>query len=223
MLFSILFSNLTGLQISLAIAGFLFAIMIALVAHEFAHAFAAYKSGDNTAKLAGRLSLNPSKHVEPIGLLMFLVVGIGWAKPVPVNPFNYRNFRRGNFFVSIAGVSVNFVLGLLASLGYFLIVHYTAYDTNVWLWGAAMFFMFAMVINIALMIFNLLPVPPLDGFNMLVSFTKPDNSYMVWARRNSHWLLMAVLLISMFTGGIAWLRQGITDLFMMMWSAIFGV
>ncbi|MCL2569645.1 MAG: site-2 protease family protein [Firmicutes bacterium] len=221
MLFSIFQSDMTGLEIMLAIVAFGLAIMIALVFHEWAHAFAAYKSGDPTAKMMGRMTLNPAKHVEPLGLFSFIFIGIGWAKPVPVNPFNYRNFRRGNFWVSIAGVLTNFIFGFVFSLGFFMITNFTNYVENVWLWALAIFFMFSMVINISLMIFNLLPIPPLDGYNMLRSITKPNNSYMQWARDNAHWLLIVVLLVSMFSGGIFLLRDGIISLFNMLWGAIF--
>ncbi|MCL2846611.1 MAG: site-2 protease family protein [Firmicutes bacterium] len=219
MIFSI-FSAYNGWAILLALLAFVLAILVALVLHEWAHAWAAFKSGDPTAKLMGRMSLNPRAHVEPMGLMMFMIVGIGWAKPVPVNPFNYRNFKRGNFFVSVAGVTVNFILGFLFSLGYFLVYTYANMDIGIWFFLGT-FFMFGTFINIALMIFNLLPVPPLDGYNMLVSITKPNNRYMQWARNNAMVLLLTILVISMLTGGIMHLRDGIIGLFNMLWGAIF--
>ena len=221
MLISILGMDFDFPQLMMAISGFLAAIMIAIVFHEWAHAWAAYKSGDPTAKMMKRMTLNPARHLEPMGMLAFLLIGIGWAKPVPVNPFNYRNFRRGNFFVSIAGVTVNFIIGFVASLGFVLIETYGNLG-NIWVWGIGMFFMFTMIINISLMIFNLLPIPPLDGYNLLVSFTKPNNRYMRWARENAMFLLLAVLLISMFTGAIAGLRNVIVDGFTAFWGLFFG-
>ena len=220
MLISILTSQLSGLQILFAVIAFGLAIMIALCTHEWAHAWAAYKSGDPTAKMMGRMTLNPAKHVEPMGLLSFVLVGIGWAKPVPVNPFNYRNFRRGNFFVSIAGVSVNFIIGFLASLCFVLIDRF-GNTSNDGIWALAIFFQFLMTINIMLMIFNLLPIYPLDGYNMLRSFTKPDNAYMKFAREHGVWLLLIVLIASMFTGGIFLLRDAIISLFNLLWGVFF--
>ena len=220
MLIGIFQSNLSGLDMFMAILGFVLAIMIALVLHEWAHAFAACKSGDNTAKLMGRLSLNPAKHVEPIGLVMFLLVGIGWAKPVPVNPFNYRNFKWGNFFVSVAGVTVNLILGILASLMFYILWRFGDM-ANAGIVFLYMFFMYAMVINFSLMIFNLLPIFPLDGYNMLVSFTKPNNRYMKFVRDYSQVLLIVVLVVSMVTGGIFLLRDVLVDGFIGLWGLMF--
>lgn len=92
------------------------AVLIALTLHELAHGYVAYRCGDPTAKLMGRLTLNPFKHLDPVGTLMMFTVGMGWAKPVPVNPYRYRNGIRDDFFVSIAGVTVNFILFVLSTL-----------------------------------------------------------------------------------------------------------
>ena len=217
-----IFTTLSGWEIPIAIAGFLVAILLALSVHEWAHAWAAHKSGDDTAKIMGRMTLNPAKHVEPAGALMFLFVGIGWARPVPVNPFNYRNFRRGNFFVSIAGITTNFIMGFFASLFFFLTTHFGD-TTNLGIWGLGYFFMLAMVINFSLMIFNLLPIYPLDGYNALRSITRPDNRYMKFAREKSQILLIVVLLVMVFTGAVGHMVNGISWLFYSMWSGIAGV
>jgi len=222
MLMFIIGLNVSTVEIMVAIIAFLFAIMIALVLHEWAHAWAAYKSGDPTAKVMGRMTLNPAAHIDPMGVLFFLLAGIGWAKPVPVNPFNYRNFKRGNFFVSIAGVTVNLILGFFFSLGWFVLLHFGDIE-QLWQFALFMFFMLGMVMNLSLMIFNLLPIPPLDGYNLLVSITKPDNGYMKWARDNAQMLLIMVLVVSMLTGGIFLLRDGIIWLFEGLWRLIFRV
>ncbi|MCL2755794.1 MAG: site-2 protease family protein [Firmicutes bacterium] len=221
MLFSLTWSDFTFWELLSIIGTYGLAIMLALVLHEWAHAWAAYKSGDPTAKMLGRMTLNPAKHVEPLGLLSFIFVGIGWAKPVPVNPFNYRNFKRGNFFVSIAGVTVNFIIGFIASLGFFLFAHFDLYTMNVGFLAIYYFFLFSMSINIMLMIFNLLPIAPLDGYNMLRSFTKPGNAYMKFARENAMILLLVVLLVSMFSGGIFHLHNLILRMFMGLWGVFF--
>ena len=220
MLISIFQQGFTAWQVVLAILGFVLAIMIALVLHEWAHAFAAYKSGDPTAKMMGRMSLNPAKHVEPLGLLMFLIVGIGWAKPVPVNPFNFRNFRWGNFWVSISGVTANLVLGIVFSFLFFVTRHFGDAG-NLGIWFLDAFFLFGMVINFSLMIFNLLPIFPLDGWNMLVSFTKPTNKFMQFTRQYSQILLIIVLIVTMATGGILLLRDLIIDGFLAFWGLMF--
>ena len=89
------------------------AVTLIISFHEFAHAYAAYKCGDPTAKFAGRMTLNPAKHFDPLGIVMFALAGFGWAKPVPVNPRNFKNYRWGSFWTAIAGVLCNFLFALL--------------------------------------------------------------------------------------------------------------
>jgi len=226
MLFGLISNSFTVTQNLVMIAMFGVAILIALVLHEWAHAYAALKQGDYTAKLAGRLTLNPAKHIDPLGLLCFCIAGIGWAKPVPVNPFNYRNFKRGNFFVSIAGVSVNFMIAVVCSFGLFMVIS----NADIWLqndriffgnistfeFALFFFFFFAMIVNIALMIFNLLPIPPLDGYNLLRSFTKPNNGFMRFMRENA--LIMLLLIIFFALPMIGALRGIIYDGLMGFWG-----
>ncbi|MCL2586911.1 MAG: site-2 protease family protein [Firmicutes bacterium] len=219
MLFHI-FNTTSGWFTIVAIIGFLCAITIALTTHEWAHAWAAYKSGDPTAKMMGRMTLNPAKHVEPMGAVMFLIAGIGWAKPVPVNPFNYRNFKRGNFFVSIAGVTVNLIIGFFSSLFFYIIIRFGD-PSNVGIWGLAFFFQASMFINFTLMIFNLLPFYPLDGYNLLRSFTKPNNKYMHFMRQHSQAVLIIMLLVIVFTGVIGRMVNGISDGFEWFWGLMF--
>jgi Zn-dependent protease len=199
---------------------FVLALLVALVPHEWAHGYAALKCGDPSAKIAGRLSLNPARHIEPLGLLCFMLAGIGWAKPVPVNPFNYKNFRRGNFLVSVAGVAMNFVIGFTASFFMYLVYKFGD-PSNFGVYGLYFFFYFVTVVNISLVIFNLLPIYPLDGYNMLVSFTKPDNRFMEFMRQNSAMMLMVVLLASVFTGFIGIARDGIIYGFEWLWGLVF--
>lgn len=90
------------------------AILFVLCPHEFAHAYIAYKNGDPTAKFNGRMTLNPIKHIDPIGFLLFALVGFGWAKPVPVNPYNFRKQKTGMFTTAIAGVTINLIIAFIA-------------------------------------------------------------------------------------------------------------
>lgn len=219
MIFDILRGGYSTAETLVILAVFAFAVVVAISCHEFAHAYAALKAGDSSAKRAGRLTLNPAAHFEPLGLLCFLFAGIGWAKPVPVNPFNYRNFKRGNFWVSIAGIVTNLVIAFICSFGYFIA------ETNGWgsssnliLLGLYWLFMLLMVLNVSLAVFNLLPIPPLDGYNLLVSFTKPNNSFMRFVRENG----MIILLLFVAFGGfiIFTVRSAVMNAFLSFWGLL---
>ena len=225
-MYSILGIKYGGQFIFAALVASIPAVLIALICHEVAHAFAALKAGDPSAKMAKRLSFNPARHLDPFGFACFYIGFFGWAKPVPVNPFNYKNFRKGNFWVSTAGIFTNLVLGIIFSLAFFFFNKYVTITTqatfgNVALFGIGYFFRLGMLLNFCLMIFNLLPIPPLDGYNMLVSFTKPDNKFMQFMRRNAMYILVAVLIISWFTGFIGILVNGIEGLFLRFWELLF--
>ena len=167
--------------------------LVALTFHEAAHAYVAWRCGDPTAKALGRLTLNPLRHLDPWGFLLLFVAGVGWAKPVPVNPRNFRNARRDDFLVSIAGISMNLILCLLSSLAMFAMITYSlglgpfsrsdvllAYQYAIFgmdqeliapLMGDVaryiyLFFVNLAIVNLSLAVFNLLPIPPLDGYHV---------------------------------------------------------
>lgn len=147
-------------------------IMFSIIAHEIAHGYIAYLSGDNTAKNHGRLSLNPFRHLDPIGVIVPIILFItgssfifGWAKPVPVNYNNLKNGRLGEFFVSIAGILTNFCIALLG------VVLFISLKLNGHLNRNIIFALINLIrFNIMLGIFNLIPIPPLDGSKILASF-----------------------------------------------------
>lgn len=135
------------------------AILIALTIHEFSHGYVAHYLGDPTPKRQGRLTLNPLPHLDPLGTLLLLVAHFGWAKPVQVNPFYFRGDRqRGMLLVALAGPGSNLIVALLSGILYNLFVQSVI---------LAMFFLTLLSINVYLAIFNLLPVPPLDGSKIL--------------------------------------------------------
>jgi len=140
------------------------AVLTAITFHEVAHGYVAFRCGDPTAKMLGRLSLNPLKHLDLFGTLSLFFLGFGWAKPVPVNPRNFSNYRRDDFLVSVAGVVTNFTLFIISTA--FTVGLYKHVNSE-FLYYVFMFFSLFASINLGLGVFNLLPIPPLDGFHVL--------------------------------------------------------
>lgn len=142
------------------------ALIISITIHEFAHGFAAYKLGDNTAEASGRLTLNPIAHLDPIGTIMLFLVGFGWARPVPINPRLIQKGRLGQATVSFAGIGMNLIFATLGILGlYFLLFALELSPENT----GVRFLAFLVFINLALFIFNLIPIAPLDGYRIFES------------------------------------------------------
>lgn len=148
-------------------------VLIAITFHEFAHGYAAYKLGDDTAKSQGRLSLNPFAHLDPIGTIMLLFAGFGWGKPVEVNPRNYTrkmSMEKGEAIVSIAGPLMNFVLAIVFTLIYFAIYKFASLSFITSTVGGIIMLLISSTIsiNIGLGVFNLIPLPPLDGSKVIM-------------------------------------------------------
>ncbi len=141
------------------------AILLSLSCHEWAHAFAAYKCGDPTARNLGRMTVNPLKHIDPLGFIMLLLVGFGWAKPVPVNIRNTKNPRRDDLIISLAGILMNIFL-LFVFTGIYLAIWLIPDLYNEMLLNFVVPFL---SVNAVLAIFNLLPIPPLDGYRVVES------------------------------------------------------
>lgn len=173
-------------------------LLIAFTVHEFMHAFVAYKFGDNTAKNAGRLTLNPIVHLDPLGSLMLLVAGFGWAKPVPVNPYVIRQKHpAGLMLVSLAGPLSNLTMAALGGLLIRLLVLIKAVWMPVWLLDFLFQFI---VINILLFLFNMIPIAPLDG-EKVMEYTLPESwlSGFELVRRVGPYLLLGAMLLGRFT------------------------
>jgi len=157
-IFSLLFQN------PLLALAWVMAILCALTLHEFSHALVARWCGDSTAERAHRLTLNPLAHIDLLGLIPLLFFGFGWAKPVPVNPYNFRHPKRDSALVALAGPASNFLFASVAAiLLRFLILQSFFVPTNL----LVVFLFLLVLINLFLMMFNLIPIPPLDGSRLL--------------------------------------------------------
>jgi len=187
-----IFSNIDPQIIVLLIPALVFSLSF----HEFAHAWMAYRLGDSTAARMGRLTLNPMSHLDPIGSLALLLMGFGWAKPVPVDPRYLENPRQDMVKVAAAGPISNIILAIIAAL-----VLRLLFDTNLLSNSIKTFFIIFMQINITLAVFNLLPVSPLDGSQILSPFLEnkfgPD---IVWKMRvHGPRVLFIIIIFSMLT------------------------
>ena len=177
-------------------------VLIAITFHEYAHAYSAYKLGDDTAKLQGRLSLNPLKHMDPIGIIMLLFLGFGWGKPVQVDSRNFnRNISvsKAEAIISVAGPLANFILAILFSIITVLIIKFdllAACSVRAAL-TILTILQSIIAINIGLGLFNLIPLPPLDGSKVLNHFL-PYNAQM-WFRNNEQ-IFYIIFLVIWITG-----------------------
>ncbi len=183
------------------------AIVIALTFHEYAHARVAYAFGDMTAKNAGRLTLNPFKHLDLVGTLLLIFASFGWAKPVPINPFFFRgNRQRKIMLVSLAGPLMNLLEALVGAILYTLIYHFAPYNSVFnYLYNLLYYFI---QINIILAVFNILPISPLDGSKILAGLLPYDKMEIVFKYERYG---MFILIALMFTGILGKIIMPITS------------
>lgn len=196
-------------------------LLFSMVAHEYAHGYAALRQGDNTALMLGRLTWNPLKHIDPVMTLImpvvtFLTMGVafGGAKPVPVDPRNYRNYRSGDIIVSLAGVATNLVLAvilmvLVVPLG---LIGRAIPGVGPSLALLQLMFLYGIVINLLLAGFNLIPIPPLDGSHVLKHLLPPKLAWQ-YQRFGRYGILLLLALVWLGNGAtFSWLMQPVTFL-----------
>lgn len=162
------------------------AIAVAISVHEFGHAYSAHLLGDDTAKMYGRMTLNPAKHLDIIGLIAMLIVHIGWAKPVPVNPNNFKNYKVGNIVVSLAGVTANIITAIICVL----------INKYVNMFAINLIAQYVIVYNVGFAAFNLLPIPPLDGWGVISSFIPYKYNEIAYKYESMSSIIFLVLIIT---------------------------
>ena len=186
------------------------ATLIALILHEWAHGFVAYKLGDPTAKMMGRLSLNPLHHLDPLGTVLLFVAGFGWAKPVPIDPRYFKHKHRDDLLVSIAGITMNVLLFLAFYTLYYAALRIAVSSGFLVRWQGAFYYasgknalfeyvltllQYTAVLNLSLAVFNLLPVPPLDGSHLFNDLFLKKNLFV--SRTVARYGMGVVMLLSL--------------------------
>ena len=180
-------------------------IIIGLSFHEFGHAFASYKLGDPTPKYQGRVTINPAAHVDPTGLIALIFCGFGWGRPVQIDPRYYKHPRRDELIVSLAGVTMNLLLAVLLSVIIRILINttglYGAYVRDETVGTVVMeILLYVVQINLVLMVFNLIPVPPLDGFGVVTQIFNLRNKPIYY---KVYQYGMPVLMVLLITGAVS--------------------
>lgn len=215
---SILSGGFSILGLLLTIPG----VLIAITFHEFAHAFVAYKLGDDTPKFQGRLSLNPFSHLDPFGVIMLIFAHIGWGKPVEINPNNFTrkiSARTAEALVALAGPLMNFILAIVFAIIFYALQTFATsfvFGSEI---GSIIYSMvqYAVIVNIGLGVFNLIPLPPLDGSKIIMPFLPYKAKQWFINNTQIFYLVFIVLWISGLAGriispAIIWLANSITNI-----------
>lgn len=177
-------------------------VLLSIVIHEVSHGYTAYKMGDPTARNFGRLSLNPLKHIDPIGAICMLFFHFGWARPVPINSRNFRNPKRGMALTALAGPVSNLILAFLGMLSFYaLIALYSLFPESYemadiickFLAYVLVFFQMATIMNVSFAVFNFIPVPPLDGSRILYTFLPPK--YYFGVMKYERYIAIAIMVL----------------------------
>ena len=218
-----LFRNGFSLELVINLCARVFVMFCILPIHEYAHALVATKLGDQTARLSGRLTINPLAHLDLIGSLMILLVGFGYAKPVPINMRNFKNRKGGTALTALAGPLSNLIMAFLSLIVYCAVFKFGDMSNNM---ISALMTFFAVVaqIDISLAVFNLIPIPPLDG-SRIIGLVIPDKAYYKIMQYERYIVLgvLALMLLGAFDRPMAFVSGGISNLLLKLAALIFGI
>ena len=223
MLFDLFRGGLT-MELVLKLCARLFVVFCIAPIHEFAHALIAHKLGDDTARLSGRLTINPFSHIDPIGALMIMLVGFGYLKPVPVNPRNFKNPKGGMALTALAGPTSNLIMAFLFTLLYCAVFKFSNVVAGTLAYSIAYFFMYAAQVNISLAVFNFIPVPPLDG-SRIISVIIPEKYYFGIMKYERYIVIgvMILVLAGVLDTPMAYASGMISKLFLKLSATVFGL
>ncbi len=192
------------------------ALVIALSFHEAAHAWMANKMGDPTAKNLGRVTLDPTKHIDLFGFLCFILIGFGWGKPCPTNPRNYYNYKKANVLVALAGVTVNLILSFVFYLIFFVI---NVAGADIMILNTIIYYIIMM--NIVLCFFNLIPIPPLDGHHLISGIiARKSPRFFMYYKQYGYFVLLFLLF---FTDYIQIALSYLTGWVLTLYGLFFGL
>lgn len=210
----LLSSSLSVQQKILQIIFCVLAVVLAISIHESFHGIAALAMGDDTAKRQGRISLNPFRHMDPLGTLMLCFVGFGWASPVQINPNNFKHRKAGTVITAIAGPLSNLIFAFIGTFAYQMLWIFSVKQNSEVLASIAAFFMIFLSMNIGLAVFNLIPLPPLDGSKILAACLPFNAKYKYLSiERYSFIIFIALLVVLRYIDFLSPISNGIFRLF----------